>query len=142
MNEWCQEEGVRILRPDPDLRTWAAIIQEADYFIGCDSCGQHMAKAVGTPASVVIAGTHEVAISYPETFHIIKREGVKFYPGPMRVSNINSMLTEKLNEERNAFTDEEIDSAYKEIVKRIGRSSNKTQPTKIEKKEDSKGFAN
>jgi hypothetical protein len=93
-------------------------------------------------ASVVIAGTHEVAISYPETFHIIKREGVKFYPGPMRVSNINSMLTEKLNEERNAFTDEEIDSAYKEIVKRIGRSSNKTQPTKIEKKEDSKGFAN
>lgn len=144
MNEWCQEEGVVALRPDPDLRTWAAIIQEADYFVGCDSCGQHMAKAVGTPASVVIAGTHEVAISYPDTFHIIKREGVKFYPGPMRVSNINSMLTEKLNEERNAFTDEEISAAYKEIVKRIGRS-NKTQPTKVvenkEEQKDTKGFA-
>lgn len=142
MNEWCQEDGVTFLRPDPDLRTWAAIIQEADYFIGCDSCGQHMAKAVGTPASVVIAGTHEVNMSYPETFHIIKREGVKFYPGPMRVSNINSMLTEKLNEERNAFTDEEIDSAYKEIIKRISRSTKTISPNKVNLKDpkESKGF--
>ena len=143
MNDWCQEEGLITLRPDPDLRTWAAIIQEADYFIGCDSCGQHMAKAVGTPASVVIAGTHEVNMSYPETFHIIKREGVKFYPGPMRVSNINSMLTEKLNEERNAFTDDEITAAYKEIVKRISRTGKvetKTSEVKEEQK-DTKGFA-
>ena len=143
MNEWCQEEGVVTLRPDPDLRTWAAIIQEADYFIGCDSCGQHMAKAVGTPASVVIAGTHEVNMSYPDTFHIIKREGVKYYPGPMRVSNINSMLTEKLNEERNAFTDDEINAAYKEIVKRIsrtGKAETKTTQVKEEKKEN-KGFS-
>ena len=140
MNEWCQEEGVVTLKPDPDLRTWAAIIQEADYFIGCDSCGQHMAKALGTPASVLIAGTHEVAISYPETFHIIKREGVKFYPGPMRVSNINSMLTEKLNEERNAFTDEEIDAAYKEIVKRISKVGKNKSEVKEELK-NTKGFA-
>jgi ADP-heptose:LPS heptosyltransferase len=143
MNDWCQEEGLVALRPDPDLRTWAAIIQEADYFIGCDSCGQHMAKAVGTPASVVIAGTHEVNMSYPDTFHIIKREGVKYYPGPMRVSNINSMLTEKLNEERNAFTDDEINTAYKEIVKRISRTGKvetKTTEVKEEKKEN-KGFS-
>jgi hypothetical protein len=143
MNDWCQEDGVLVLQPDPSLRIWAAIIQEADYFIGCDSCGQHMAKAVGTPASVVVAGTHEVAISYPETFHIIKREGIKFYPGPMRVSNINSMLTEKLNEERNAFTIDEINAAYKEIVKRISKTGKtETKPKKeSEEKKENKGFS-
>jgi hypothetical protein len=82
-------------------------------------------------------------MSYPDTFHIIKREGVKYYPGPMRVSNINSMLTEKLNEERNAFTDDEINTAYKEIVKRISRTGKvetKTTEVKEEKKEN-KGFS-
>lgn len=105
--------------PDPGLRVWAAVIQESDYFIGCDTSGQHIARAVGTNASVVIAGTHEVAISYPEKFHIIKRENVNFYSAPMRVSMLHSLLCDKLNEERNSFTDDEIDSAIKEIRKRI-----------------------
>ena len=60
--------GVLTSSNDPHLRIWAAIIQEADYFIGCDSCGQHIANAVGTPASVCVAGTHEVSVSYPEKF--------------------------------------------------------------------------
>ena len=128
--------------PDPGLRVWSAIIQEADYFIGCDSCGQHMAKAVGTSASIVIAGTHEVNISYPEKFHIIKRDNVKYYPNPMRVSMMNSTLAEKLNEDRNAFTDEEITNAIKEIRKRIEKSdkiSGSTTVKSIEVKEK-KGF--
>jgi hypothetical protein len=120
------QEGLLNIQPDPSLRVWAGIIGEADYFIGCDSCGQHMAKAVGVPSSVVIAGTHEVNMSYPDTFHIIKREGIKYYPAPMRVSGINSMLCDKLNEERNAFTEDEINNTYKEIVKRIAKTPNKS----------------
>ena len=120
------QEGCANLQPDPSLRVWASIIKEADYFIGCDSCGQHMAKAVGTPASVVIAGTHEVNMSYPNTFHIIKRKNVKYYSAPMRVSNINSILCEKLNEQRNQFSDDEIYAAYKEIMKRIAKTPDKS----------------
>ena len=39
---------VRAYKPDPDpkLREWAAIIEAADYFIGCDElCGQHICRA-------------------------------------------------------------------------------------------------
>ena len=145
------QDGMANLQPDPSLRVWAGIIGEADYFIGCDSCGQHMAKAMGTPSSVVIAGTHEVNMSYPDTFHIIKRDGVKYHPAPMRVSGINSMLCDKLNERRNEFSDDEIHSAYKEIVKRIAKTTDKsvelatcgtpttTEPPKEQK--ESKGFS-
>jgi hypothetical protein len=139
---WQHEKVVNI-SPDPGLRIWAAIIQEADYFIGCDSCGQHIARCVGTDSSVVVAGTHEVNISYPEKFHIIKREGTKYYPNPMRVSMLNSMLSDKLNEERNAFTDDEIFSSIKEIRKRIEKGNKITSATTITATEvkESKGFS-
>lgn len=132
-------EDVANIQPDPDIRTWAALIQEADYFIGCDSCGQHIAKAVGTDASVVVAGTHEVNISYPDTFHIIKNSA-KYYPNPMRVSMMNSTLADKLNQKRGAFTEDEMKSAIKEIVKRIER---KSSPKKVleESKIENKGFS-
>ena len=131
--------GVINFSQDPDLRTWAAIIQEADYFVGCDSCGQHMAKAVGTPASVLVAGTHEVNISYPDTFHIIKNNA-KYYPNPMRVSMMNSTLSDKLNQKRGEFTEEEIKGHIKDIVRKIeGRKTTKVVKEVKEKAE--KGFA-
>ena len=134
--------GVVNFGQDPDLRTWAGIIQEADYFIGCDSCGQHMASAVGTPASVVVAGTHEVNISYPEKFHIIKNDA-KYYPNPMRVSMMNSTLSDKLNQKRGMFTDDEMKGHIKEIIRRIegGKKVTDAVTVKAKKEKDDKGFA-
>ena len=122
---------------DPDLRTWAAIIQQADYFIGCDSCGQHIANAVGTPASVVVAGTHEVNISYPEKFHIIKNDA-KYYPNPMRVSMMNSTLADKLNQKRGVFTEEEQKSHIKEIIRRIEGGKKVTDAVTVKAKKEKK----
>ena len=130
-----QFQGAYNFPQDPDLRTWAAIIQEADYFIGCDSCGQHIAKAVGTPASVVVAGTHEVNVSYPDTFHIIKNDAT-YYPNPMRVSMMNSHLADKLNQKRAIFTPEEMKTHISEIVNRIGGKK-----TKVKKEKSDKGFS-
>jgi hypothetical protein len=104
--------------PDPSLREWAGVIKVADYFIGCDSCGQHFAKAVGQNASVMVAGTHKNNTTYPDTFHIIERDH-KFHPDAMRVSQIQAQLSTRLNEERCMFTDEEIESAYQTIIQRI-----------------------
>ena len=134
--------GIVNFSQDPDLRTWAAIIQEADYFIGCDSCGQHIANAVGTPASVLVAGTHEVNISYPGKFHIIKNDA-KYYPNPMRVSMMNSTLADKLNEKRAVFSDDEMKSHIKEIIKRIegGKKVTEAVTVKAKKEKDDKGFA-
>lgn len=100
------------------MREWAAIIQYCDYFIGCDSCGQHMAKAVGTNASVFVAGTHEINVSYPNNFHIIKKD-LPYYHDAMRISGFASNLSSRLNERRAEFSKDEILSHYNEIIKKI-----------------------
>jgi len=103
--------------PDPSLREWAAIIGAADYFIGCDSCGQHMCKALNKKASVMIAGTHKNNVTYDD-FHIIERS-VPFYPDAMRISGFQSHMASRLNEPRIEFTQEEIEKAYQEIIQNI-----------------------
>lgn len=123
----------RTFKPSSDLnlREWAAIIEAADYFIGCDSCGQHMCKALNKKASVMIAGTHRINVTY-EGFHIIERD-VKFYPDAMRISGFHSHMSSRLNEPRIQFTDEEIEKAYKEIIDIIEESKvkNTTQNAKV-----------
>lgn len=116
-------------QPDPNMREWMGIIKAADYFIGCDSCGQHFAKAVNQRASVLIAGTHKNNVSYND-FHIIERN-CDFYPAPMRICSIDSSLATRLNEERIMFKDEEIENAYREIVNCI---ENKKETPTIAKK--------
>ena len=111
--------------PDPNLREWAAVIEAADYFIGCDSCGQHMRKCFNKKASVMIAGTHKVNVTY-EGFHIIERD-VEFYPDSMRISGFQSHMSSRLNEPRINFTQEEIEKAYFEIVKNIEASLKETK---------------
>ena len=110
---------IRTYKPDPDpnLREWSAIIGSADYFIGCDSCGQHICKALNKKASVVIAGTNRVNVTY-DGFHIIERD-VEFYPDAMRISGFQSHMSSRLNEPRIQFTSEEIKTAYQGIIKNI-----------------------
>jgi hypothetical protein len=109
----------RMYRPElgENLREWAAVIDAADYFIGCDSCGQHMRKCFNKKASVMIAGTHRKNITYDD-FHIIERD-VPFYPDSMRISGFQSHMSSRLNEERIQFTSEEIEKAYLDIVENI-----------------------
>ena len=49
---------------EPNLRLWAAMIKSADHFLGCDSVGQHMAKALDKTATVVIGSTVPINITY------------------------------------------------------------------------------
>ena len=103
--------------PDPNLREWSAIIGAADYFVGCDSCGQHICKALNKKASVMIAGTHRMNVTY-EGFHIIERD-VEFYPDSMRISGFQAHMSSRLNEPRIDFTQKEIESAYQDIIRNI-----------------------
>jgi hypothetical protein len=109
----------RMYRPELEhnLREWAAVIGATDYFIGCDSCGQHMRKCFNKKASVMIAGTHKVNVTY-DGFHIIERD-VEFYPDSMRISGFQSHMSSRLNEPRIDFTQEEIEKAYSEIIQNI-----------------------
>lgn len=108
--------------PDPNLREWTAIIDSANYFIGCDSCGQHMRKCFNKKASVFVAGTHPTNVTY-EDFHIIQRD-VPFYPDAMRISGFQSHMASRLNEPRIQFTQKEIESVYQEIIRNIEDEEN------------------
>jgi hypothetical protein len=68
-------------------------------------------------ASVVIAGTHRVNVTY-DNFHIIERD-VPFYADAMRISGFQSHMSSRLNEPRIQFTQEEIETAYQEIIEKI-----------------------
>jgi curved DNA-binding protein CbpA len=120
--------------PDPNLREWAAIIGAADYFVGCDSCGQHICKALNKKASVVIAGTHSVNVTY-DGFHIIERD-VEFYPDSMRISGFQAHMSSRLNEPRIDFTQKEIETAYQDIIRNIEGDK---KPEAIEKPKEIKG---
>ena len=115
--------------PDPQMREWMAIIEAADYFIGCDSCGQHMRKAFNKPASVMVAGTHPINTTY-DNFHIIERD-MPFQPDSMRISGFHSHMASRLNESRIQFTQEEIEEAYQKIIQEIeGDEVNKSNDIK------------
>jgi hypothetical protein len=70
------------------IREWAAIINCADYFLGCDSVGQHIAYSMQTPSTVVIGSTFKENISYPDCkyFDILDMgEGARVY-SPIRIT--------------------------------------------------------
>ena len=74
---------------EPSLRLWASMIDSADHFLGCDSVGQHIVKALDKTATVVTGSTVPINITYPDddNFDIIDigKEKGRIY-SPIRVS--------------------------------------------------------
>ena len=70
------------------LRQWAGIISRADYFLGCDSVGQHIAYALNIPASVVVGSTFPINVSYPdyEKFDVLDMGGDVRKYSPIRIT--------------------------------------------------------
>jgi hypothetical protein len=98
-----------------DLRTHMSVISQADYFIGCDSVGQHMARAFSIPGTVILGSTFVENITYPEWFNIFdKCKDTKVY-NPMRISDIDSNMANRLNESCMNYTQGEIQDICKKI---------------------------
>ena len=116
-NFWM-EQDTYTMKPEADLRMWSAFIDAADYFIGCDSVGQHMARALNKPGTVVIGSTFAINTTYPDYFNIIERDTPKVY-SPIRISGLEGHLADRLNEGTVEFTDAEINKMYESIVKDI-----------------------
>lgn len=103
-----------------DLRQWGALIAEADYFIGCDSVGQHMARAVGTPGTVILGSTYAVNTTYPDYFNVIDKGNTRKY-SPIRLAGLDVSLSNRLNEGTMKFSDKELNDIYNNIVSDIER---------------------
>lgn len=102
-----------------DLRFWSAVIEASDYFVGCDSVGQHMAKAFNKPGTVIIGSTFPINTSYPDHFNIVEKTDVKKVFSPIRMSGFDSHLADRVNEATMEFSDEEINEIYNLIVSDI-----------------------
>jgi ADP-heptose:LPS heptosyltransferase len=108
---------VYVPQPDLHMRDWMGVIAQVDYLVGCDTVGQHIARATGTKGCVIMGGTDAVNMSYPDYFRVIQRKKAVY--SPMRISGFQSNLAERLNKECIEYTESEILDVYKKIKEDI-----------------------
>lgn len=106
--------------PETDLRMWAALIEAADYLVGVDSVGQHLARGTNTPGTVIFGSTFPSNTSYPNWFQIVEKSGAKKY-SPIRIAGLDSQLADRFNDSLMDFDDEELNKIYQQIVTHLQR---------------------
>jgi ADP-heptose:LPS heptosyltransferase len=105
---------------DLNLRKWFAIINAADYFLGCDSVGQHIAFGLNKKATVVLGGTFKENVSYPEyeRFDILDfGEGKKSY-SPIRLCY--DEVADLANESIMKLTNDQLKQVVESVKNNIG----------------------
>tara|TARA_Y100000813_G_scaffold110985_1_gene79334 strand:- start:317 stop:1534 length:1218 start_codon:yes stop_codon:yes gene_type:complete len=111
-----------VARPQiPDMRTWAAVIEVADHFLGCDSMGQHMARALDKTATVVVGSTYPENISYPghKDFDIIDvGDGRREY-APIRITQDERV--DRFNDQAMELDKNQIKQILDSCRKRLGK---------------------
>ena len=98
-----------------NLRQWAAVVKFADYFLGCDSVGQHLSYAMEIPSTVITGSTYPINISYPdcEYFDVMDMGELHREYSPIRITMDERV--DRNNENLMAMTDDIINL----IIKRI-----------------------
>ncbi len=110
--------SVNIDDVNPDLRFYLSLISQCDYFIGCDSVGQHMARALDKPGMIIMGSTSEKNVSYPDHFDIFRNGKQPLY-SPIRLSGIDCEFADRMNDGIMEFSEEQIDSMSNIINKRL-----------------------
>lgn len=116
-----QEHGIAMPK-NVSLNQWAGIINAADYFLGCDSVGQHFSYSLGKPTTVVIGSTCPENISYPDEkmFYIIDNGKGKRKYSPIRMTM--DECCDRNNEDLMVLTETTIKQILKSIKDKIGVS--------------------
>lgn len=106
----------------PDIRIWAGVIDVADHFLGCDSLGQHIAKALDKTATVITGSTYPINISYPTdpNFDIIDVGDGKRVYSPIRISMEDHL--DRHNDEVMELNKNQIQKILESVRKRLGKS--------------------
>lgn len=124
--EETNNEKYPVAQPQiPDIRAWAGVIECADHFLGCDSLGQHIAKALNKTATIVTGSTYPINISYIDDpkFDIIDvGEGKRVY-SPIRMTLEEEQ--DRLNDEVMEMTKQQIETVCNSVRKVLGKSSKK-----------------
>lgn len=115
-------QNLKVISPkDLTLRKWCAVVDNADYFIGCDSVGQHFAYSMGTPGSIVLGSTFAVNVSYPKYFNIIEKQSVDKRYSPIRITEYGCYEADRINDRLMDFSGKELETLIDSIVKHISK---------------------
>jgi len=109
----------------PDLRVWAGIIEVADHFLGCDSLGQHIVKALRKTATVVTGSTYPINISYiddPDIDIIDVGDGKRVY-SPIRLTMEEEQ--DRINDEVMELTEQQMKEICDSVRKKMGGTNKK-----------------
>ena len=102
------------LKTGPDTRGLLCLVSGADYFIGCDSVGQHIARGLDKPGTVIFGSTFPCNTSYPDHFQIIEKNCAKSY-SPIRISSTDCNFADRTNAECMKFNNEDIATMAQQI---------------------------
>ena len=109
--------SIDLAKFSPDLRMYMALISECDYYVGCDSVGQHMARAFNKPGSILMGSTFEKNVSYPDKFRILRKADQLPRYNPIRLPGVDAEFVDRLNDGIMNFTEEEI-TMFANIINR------------------------
>lgn len=114
-----------------NLRQWAGIIANSDYFLGCDSVGQHIAYALDTPATVVVGSTFAVNVSYP---NVEKIDVLDMGGNIRRYSPIRITMDEVADRGNDGIMimNEKIEEVIAEsVIKNADKFKKESEPSKV-----------
>lgn len=115
--------GRRTHLNDLGYRQAAAVIANCDYFIGVDSCGQHIAYALDKPGTTFFGGSNSTNFGYADWFKIVEKN-IEKKPQTYRLCETDVWLNNIHNDGILEFDSETIDNICEDIVKDI---KNKTE---------------
>ena len=111
-----------IARPQiQDMRVWSAVVDVADHFLGCDSMGQHMARALDKTATVVVGSTYPENISYPghKDFDIIDVGNGRREYSPIRITQDERV--DRFNDESLELDKQQVKQIVESCRKKLGK---------------------
>lgn len=117
-----EKSKYKVGRPQiEDIRIWASVIDVADHFLGVDSIGQHICKALDKKATVVIGSTYPVNISYPEdpNFDIIDVGVEKRVYSPIRISM--DEVRDRYNDQAMEMSKDQVKEVIDNVRKNLGK---------------------
>jgi ADP-heptose:LPS heptosyltransferase len=113
------EEDKFTFKLETDLRQWGSIINASDYFIGCDSSGQHLARSFNKRGTVVLGSTFGINTTYPDWFNIIEKKNIKKQYSPIRILGLDCHLANRINDRNMDFDKNESEEIFNKIVNDI-----------------------
>lgn len=110
------DANIDISQWNPYFRVLPGFMQQADYFIGCDSVGQHIARAFDKPGTVIMGATNEANYSWPDHFKVLRKSDRQPNYNPWRLCDGDVEFIDRMNEGIMDFDQEEINQII-EIIR-------------------------